>query len=115
MSAKRDVRVYLQDIWDAIDRIERYTASGEREFLADAKTQDAVIRQMAIIGEAASKLSPGFKAKHPEIPWREAIGMRNILIHDYSETNINRVWQTVAKDLPPLKRVLQAILSTRAA
>ena len=75
---------YLEPILEAISRINRYVADGGKHaFLQDEKTQDAVIRNLEIIGEAATKLSPELKTKHDEIPWGDIAGMRNRLIHGY--------------------------------
>jgi uncharacterized protein with HEPN domain len=103
MRTKRDARVCLDDILSAIRRIETYTAKGEEHFLSDSMTQDAVLRQMSIIGEAAAKLPLSLKRENGHIPWRKITGMRNILIHDYAETDIPVVWATIIEDLPDLK------------
>lgn len=108
--AKRDSRVYLEDIVSAIERIMDYTKRGRKIFLEDTLIQDGVIRQLCIVGEAAAKLPLSLKAKHEEIPWRNIIGMRNIIIHDYSETDIPTVWNTVKNDLPLLHQVIDRIL-----
>ena len=71
--------------------------------------QDAVSYNFLIIGEAANQISDGMRAAHPEIPWRVIVGMRNVLIHDYVQTNYNLVWQTVRNDLPKLREQLLAI------
>src|SRR5947207_1866728 len=102
MKARKGVGVYLEDIRRAVERIEEYTAKGKRDFLTDPKTQDAVIRQLAIIGEAAKSVPLVLRRKHAAVPWKQIVGMRNILIHDYSETNLDTVWVTVKQDLPQL-------------
>lgn len=112
---KRDARVYLQDILSAVRRVEEYAANGPDCFFADGLLQDGVIRQLSIVGEAAAKLSTALKAQHPEIPWKKIIGMRNIIIHDYSEINLQRVWDTVERDLPALKKTVEAMLKRQAA
>ncbi len=113
--ASRNPRVYLEDIDTAIRRIEEYTVDGELSFFEDGMVQDAVIRQLAVIGEAAAKLPTPLKAMHSTIPWKQVIGMHNVLIHDYSETNVKTVWNTVRNDLPALKRAVAAILTRMAA
>ena len=112
---RRDPHVYLEDIRSAIDKIAAYTAGGNEAFIGDEMMQDAVIRQVSIIGEAASKLPKSVRQQHPEIAWKDAIGMRNILIHDYSDTSIQRVWETVQEDLPPLRRAVDSLLERKAA
>ncbi|MFH1418957.1 MAG: DUF86 domain-containing protein [Planctomycetota bacterium] len=79
----KDDRVYLQHIRDSLERICAYTTSGREDFFRDAKTQDAVMRNLEVIGEAAKHLSDGCRQLTPEIPWRRIAGMRDVLIHSY--------------------------------
>ena len=104
--------VYLKDILSAIKRIiEEYIAGFDFEkFGKDKKTQDAVIRQIAIIGEAIGKLDKDFIKLHPELPTREAVSMRNVLVHDYDWVDAEEVWKTIQKDLPELKLIIEKIL-----
>lgn len=110
-ASRRDYRVYLQDILIAIQRIRDYTPNGEDDFFHSGMVQDAVIRQVSIIGEAAAKLPSTVRAMRPDVPWKQIIGMRNIVIHDYSEIKIGRVWATVDRDLPVLKPMIEAMLA----
>lgn len=112
-SGERDHRSYLEDILLAISRIESYTAKGEKEFFNSILVQDAVIRQLSVLGEAASKLPLNLKKKHTTIPWKEIIGMRNIIIHEYSMIDLPIIWDTVSKGLPPLKRTVEKILQKK--
>jgi uncharacterized protein with HEPN domain len=114
MMAKRDSRVYLHDIATAIHRIARYTMKGENHFLLETMAQDAVMRQLSIIGEAASKLPKSLKDQYPNIPWKKIIGMRNVLIHDYSETDIPTVWRTVRDGLPELRSAVERMIAGTA-
>jgi uncharacterized protein with HEPN domain len=107
----RDPNVYLEDILAGIARIEEYTKGGRKKFLASEMTQDAVIRQLSVIGEAAAKLPKPLRDRQPSIPWKEMVGMRNILIHDYSVINIGRIWKTVRKDLPDLREAVRKMLA----
>ncbi|OIO53204.1 hypothetical protein AUJ46_05680 [Candidatus Peregrinibacteria bacterium CG1_02_54_53] len=109
---KKNPRVYLQDILDAIAKVETYASEGEHDFFKDGKTQDAVIRQISIVGEAAAKLPAALRAQHREIPWRQIIGMRNIVVHDYSETDLPMVWKVAERDLPALKKAIEKIVKT---
>lgn len=95
---------YLEHIQQAISKIERYLAGKtETEFMEDELIQDAVIRNLEIIGEAVTKLSPDLKASYSEIPWGEIAGMRNRLIHGYIAVNLQIVWDTVEKALPDFR------------
>jgi uncharacterized protein with HEPN domain len=89
---------------------------GQPAFDADFKSQDAVIRNLEIIGEACSnicKLDPEFALAHPEIPWSNAIGNRNALSHGYFSVDLELVWATVWRDLPNLKVAVQNLLATQ--
>ena len=101
---------YLEHMLEAIARIQRYVGRKRRAgFLRDALLQDAVIRNIEIIGEAASRLSPEFAARHAEIPWRDIVGMRHRLIHGYLKVNLDTVWEVVERDLPALVPRLRAL------
>jgi uncharacterized protein with HEPN domain len=110
---KRSDKVYLDHIADSITRIETY-ASGldEQGFMSCPMAQDAVIRQLEIIGEAAKRVSPEFRDRHPGLPWQDMAGMRDKLIHGYFGVDVARVWLTVCDDLPQLKSRLLIILDS---
>ncbi len=92
---------YLMHILDAIGRIHRYTSSiDESGFLSDELTQDGVIRNLEVVGEAVTKLSPELKIRYADVPWGEIAGMRNRLIHAYMSVNLEIVWDTVQKIIP---------------
>jgi uncharacterized protein with HEPN domain len=108
---KPDDRGRLQDILDAIKRIESYLhGSIEKKFADDLMRQDAIMRQIEIIGEAARNVSPEFQEQHPEIPWSQMIGMRNKIAHDYSDIDIPEIWKTSKKDIPQLKKAVSKLL-----
>jgi uncharacterized protein with HEPN domain len=109
-ATKRDHRVYLEDILTAIERIEKYSRGGAEEFFSDTMLQDAIIRQVSIVGEAAAKLPKSVREQAPDIPWKQMIGMRNIVIHDYSEIKLERIWETIETDLPVLRQAVTAVL-----
>ena len=116
MKSKHPDRVpqYLQHILDAIDRAISYAAGMDfAAFEKDTRTQDAVIRSIEIIGEAANKVrtaDPAFAAGLPNIPWEVMYGMRNRIVHDYFEVDREVVWQTVQQDLPVLRGQIGALL-----
>lgn len=100
----RHSRFRLQDILDAIDRVSSYVEGMTyADFLFDRKTQDAVTRNIEIIGEAARSLSAQFKEEHPDIPWEEIVGMRNVIVHEYFGILPDVVWDVIQNELPPLR------------
>ncbi len=78
-------------------------------FLADKKTQSSVMHQLLVLGEAVTRLSQGFRVRHPVVPWKEMAGMRNMLIHAYDRVDLEEVWNTATADLPALITALSAI------
>ena len=102
--------VYLEDILNAIRHIEQYTKKGKRSFMSHEVVQDAVIRQLAIIGEAVKHLPDSTRKQQPDISWKRIAGMRDILVHDYSKTDVGKVWETIRKDLPPLKKAVRVLM-----
>jgi len=106
MSKAEKLRIhdYLTHILEAIERINRYIGHmGEDEFDQDEKTQDAVIRNFEIIGEASRNIEryhPSFAAEHSDIPWGIAYEMRNALAHGYFMVDMEIVWKTIQNDLP---------------
>lgn len=107
----RDER-YLEDIVEAIVRIEKYTAATLDVLDSDELVQTWVVHHLQIIGEAARELSPELKDGHPEVPWRQIIGMRHILVHQYFAVNLPTVRDVVANDLPVLKGQTASILDS---
>ena len=108
---ERSERLYLSDIREAIERILEYTSGGREAFMADARTQDAVVRNIEIIGEATRGVTEATKVAHPEIPWREMSDMRNKVIHDYFRVDVDVVWDVVENDLPGLRSQIEALLA----
>ncbi len=109
---KQDDTVYLLHIIDSIAKVKSYIkAIDEKEFNSNTLVQDAVIRQIEIIGEATRHLSNEFRNQYPDVPWEDITGMRNKLIHDYFGVDIEKVWLTAKEDLPPLNKSVKKILS----
>ena len=98
----------LRDILDSASTAAEYVRGVSCEsFMANSEKQDAVLRRLEIIGEAASRLSPETQAHFPQVPFRMMRGMRNIIAHDYGDVNLDRVWHTVTTDLVPLIETLE--------
>ena len=105
--------VYLFHVRDSINKILEYTdISDVDSFQSNSMMQDAVIRQIEIIGEASSKLSKAFRDNNSHIPWKNIVGMRNKLIHDYFGVDVMAIWETVKNDIPSLKKNIDEIISS---
>jgi len=104
-------KVYLFHIRDAIVAIEDYAAGmALKQFKENRLVQDAVVRQLEIIGEATKHLSDDLVRGHPAIPWRDIADMRNKLIHEYFGVDLETVWKVVKEDIPPLKAKVVSLL-----
>jgi len=104
----RDIRLYLDDILESIQKIDDYTKDlTEEQFSRNIKVQDAVLRRLAIIGEAVKHLPEDLKEKHSQIPWKQIAGARDIFVHEYFGVTMERIWQTIKEDLPQLKKVVE--------
>ena len=102
---------YLLDILLAARRaIEHASKTNWDEFQKNTLYQDAIVRTIEIIGEAAARISDETKTAHTEIPWKEIIGMRNRLIHEYLDVDVQKVWKTVKEDIPPLIKKIQPLV-----
>jgi uncharacterized protein with HEPN domain len=112
MSKKRRDKDYLEDIREAIRRILSYTAGLTRQgFLEDIKTQDAVVRNLEVIGEATKNLSAQLRERHPDILWKDLAGVRDKLIHHYFGVNYEIVWQIVTENLPTLLPRIEKVVA----
>ena len=106
----RDESERLQDILEAIERIEKYAARGRAAFDEDELVQTWMVHHIEVIGEACRALPDEFQAHYAGVPWSDIIGMRNILVHHYFGIDPDAVWAVVEHDLPDLKLNVQAIL-----
>lgn len=105
---KKDPQVYLAHIRDAIQTIREYTKEGKEAFFLDRKTQDAVIRNLEIIGEAVKVLPTKMTARHESVPWKSIAGMRDQLIHHYFGVDLKLVWGVVETRLDELDKAIQS-------
>lgn len=108
----KDDRVYLEHIRDSLLRVTRYTAGGHDAFLTDEKTQDAVVRSLDVVGEAAKRISSATRERAPTVQWKQITGMRDKLIHEYFGVNLEAVWQVVKRDGPALLAEVQRLLKS---
>ncbi len=108
----RSDREKLLDILEAIDRIERYAILGKTEFEQNELIQSWFVQNLQILGEAARVLSSTVREQHPEIPWSNMIGMRNILAHNYFEIDLEIVWAAVEFEIPALKLKINHLLQS---
>ena len=106
----KEDRTYLLHMRDALGRILSYTAQGKEAFFVDPRTQDAVIRNLEVVGEAVKNLSEGLKASHATVPWKRIAGMRDKMIHEYFGVNLQLVWGAIEQEVPRLQQKIEAIL-----
>lgn len=108
---KSDPSVYLGHILEGIEAIESYSQGlTKSDFLESPITQDAILRRLEIIGEAARNIPPSIKQKEKSIPWEDVVAMRNILTHEYFGVDLEVIWKTIKHDLPSLRRVVEKLL-----
>ena len=108
----RDWQNRIQDVLAAIAEIREFTnGTTFEDFQDDLKTIRAVLYNLAIIGEAVRCIPPEVEASHPEIPWDEVRGMRNIVIHEYFQVNLSIIWQTIQADLVTLEFSLRQLIN----
>jgi uncharacterized protein with HEPN domain len=107
----RPDRLYLLDIIEAADRVDVHLAERDREaFLADVTRQAAVLHELTVIGEAASRLSETLRQAHPATPWAKVVSFRNVVVHEYFGLNWEIIWNTATELVPELQRQVAAIL-----
>lgn len=108
--------MFLRDILESVELIERYKSGLDKEgFFQNVQLQDSVLRRLEIIGEAVKNLPTEFRGRHPQVPWKEFAGLRDVLIHRYGDVDLDLTWKTLEEDLPNLKQQVTAILSLESA
>jgi uncharacterized protein with HEPN domain len=113
MSEKRNIELFIQDVFEAIDKISGYVSSinNEKDLKRERMAYDAVMMNFVIIGEAVKNIYDEVQVNYPDIEWKEIMAMRNILVHEYWGINEGVVWGTIKKDLPELKKIIIRIQS----
>ena len=109
----RDYILFIEDIIDSINKIERYVNGlSFEDFIDNEMIIDAVIRNFEVIGEAVINLPEYIKNKYPNVEWKEAKGFRNVMIHNYFGVDKESVWDTIKSDIPNFKRNIIKVLKT---
>jgi uncharacterized protein with HEPN domain len=99
----------FEDLLECLDSILAYAKVGRTRFMRDPMVRDAVVRRFEMMGEAAKRLSPDFRQRHKDVPWRQLAGFREILIHHYDRVNPDEAWKTIGTALPSLLQALHAV------
>jgi uncharacterized protein with HEPN domain len=106
----KDDRLYLHHILERCRRIERFIAPGRDVFMASDQVQDAVVRNVEVIGEAAKRVSAEVRSRMPSLNWRAICGMRDVLIHDYIGVDLDEVWNVASSRIPELRETIERFL-----
>ena len=102
---------WVLDMLNACRRVVEYACGlTEEGFLASPRDQDAILRQLTVAGEAAKNVSTGFRASHPEVPWKKVAGFRDVAVHGYFRVDVKEVWRIVQQDVPPLITALEPLV-----
>jgi uncharacterized protein with HEPN domain len=102
---------WILDMLQAARKVLEYSLGlTEAEFMGSSRDQDAIVRQLTILGEASKRVSAEFRNEHSEIPWKKIAGLRDVIVHDYFHVNLEKVWRIVREDLPDLIRVLEKVV-----
>jgi uncharacterized protein with HEPN domain len=107
----KDDRLYLHHMLERCHRITRFVGPGRAAFMQSEELQDAVIRNVEVIGEAAKRVSSGARGRLPSLDWKSICGMRDVLIHDYIGVDLEEVWNVASARIPELQAVLEQFLA----
>ncbi len=108
----RIVEERFLEMMEAIQRIDKYAGRGRQAFVADELIQTYIVHNLQILGEAAAKIPSDQQREYPNLPWPKMVGMRNVLVHNYFNIDLDIVWQVVETELPALKEKIGRILGT---
>lgn len=108
----KDDKFYFAHILESMNYIESFVSEGKDKFFESRLIQDAVIRNLEIIGEAVKSISKEIRSQHSDIPWREMAGLRDVLIHEYFGVDLRIVWGVVEKEIPRLKPIIKNIMES---
>lgn len=106
----KDIGVYFEQVLTCLEHLSDYTASGLDDFLTSSMIQDAVFRNIQVIGQAVKRIPEETRLQYSDIPWRNLTGLRDVIVHDYDELILDEIWVTVRNDLIPLKPRFAEIL-----
>jgi uncharacterized protein with HEPN domain len=108
---RRDFKVYLEDVLEAAGKIDNYTSGLSLEaFSEDAKTIDAVVRNLEVIGEAIKRVPEDVRLKYPAVEWKKIAGLRDILIHNYFGIDVEIIWDIICNKIPVLNKQIEDIV-----
>jgi uncharacterized protein with HEPN domain len=102
----RDEGVYLEHILECITRVQHYTSDGIESLVDDKKTQDSVLRNLQVLSESCMRMSDETRERRKEIDWKGIAAFRNVVVHDYFDLDLERIWEIIQTDLPPLAVVI---------
>jgi uncharacterized protein with HEPN domain len=108
LTSRRDIN-RIADMRAALTDIQALTANGKQAFQTDRIAQQAVAYNLAVLGEAARALSAELRERHPEVPWRDVIDQRNVVVHEYHRLDLDSIWNTASQDIPQLDEQLAPI------
>jgi uncharacterized protein with HEPN domain len=104
-------QAFLLDIWQAAQTIVMFSQGPDRKSLGESQEkQSAILYQIIVIGEAVKRLSPEFRRQHPEVPWKDIAGMRDVIAHQYDRVVLDDLWSVVVADVPELLAMIEPLL-----